>query len=77
MHNYTKISLRTVYVLVHTFDIICLSETYLNSETSTDDQNLEIPGYYMLRVGHPSNDKRGGIYILYKTTLPLRVLNIS
>ena len=42
-HNYTKISLPTAYVLVHNFDIICLSETSLNSETSTDDQNLEIP----------------------------------
>ena len=43
-HNYTKISLLTAYVLVHNFDIICLSETYFNSETSTDDRNLEIPG---------------------------------
>ena len=36
-HNYTKISLLTAYVLAYNFDIICLSETYLNSETSTDD----------------------------------------
>ena len=53
-HNYTKISLLTAYVLVHNFDIICLSETYLNSETSTDDQNLVIPGYCLLRADHPS-----------------------
>ena len=76
-HNYTKISLLTAYVLVHNFDIICLLETYLNSETSTDDQNLEIPGYCLLRADHPSNNKRGGICIFYRTTLPLRVLNIS
>ena len=43
----------------------------------TDDQNLEIPGYYMLRTGNPSNNKRGGFSIFYKSTLPLRVLNIS
>ena len=76
-HNYTKISLLTAYVLVHNFDIICLSETYLNSETSRDDQNLEIPGYCLLRADHPSNNKRGGVCIFYRTTLPLRVLNIS
>ena len=76
-HNYTKISLLTVYVLVHNFDIICLSETYLNSETSTDDKNLEILGYCLLRADHPSNNKRGGVCIFYMTTLPLRVLNIS
>ena len=52
-HNYTKISLLTAYVLVHNFDIICLSETYLNSETSTDDQNLETLGYCLLRADHP------------------------
>ena len=76
-HNFTKISLLTAYVLVHNFDIICLSETYLNSEISTDDKNLEIPGYYLLRPDHPSNNKRGGICIFYRTNLPLRVLNIS
>ena len=31
----------------------------------------------MLRAGHPSNNKRGGVCILYNTTLPLGVLNIS
>ena len=31
----------------------------------------------MLRADHPSNNKRGGVCIFYKTNLPLRVLNIS
>ena len=75
--NFTKISLLTAYVLVHNFDITCLSETYLNSEISTDDQNLEIPGYYLLRADHPSNNKRGGVCIFYRTNLTLRILNIS
>ena len=77
-HNYTKISLLTAYVLVHNFGIICLSETYLNSGTSTDDQNVEIPGYCLLLADHlSSNNKRGGVCIFYRTTLPFRVLNIS
>ena len=74
--NYTKISFLTAYVLVHNFDIICLPETYLNSEISTDHRNVGIPGYYMLRVDHPSNNKRGGVCIFYRTTLSLRVLNM-
>ena len=77
VHNFTKISVLTAYCLVRNFDIVCLSETYLNSETSTDDKNLEIPGYYLLRADHPSNNKRGGVCIFYRTNLPLRVLNIS
>ena len=63
--------------LVHNFEIICLSETYINSETSLNDRNLEIPGYYMLRGDHPSNNKKGSVCIFYRTILPLRVLNIS
>ena len=76
-HNYIKISLLTADVLIHNFDIICLSETYLNSEISTDDQNLKILGYYLLHADHPSNNKRAGICIFCRTTLLLRVLNIS
>ena len=51
---WTKLFNLTAYVLVHNFDIIYLSDTYLNSETSTDDKDLEIPGYYFLRADHPS-----------------------
>ena len=77
VHNYTELYLLTAYVLVHNFDIICISETHLNSKTSKDDQNLETPGYSTLHADHPSNNNTGGICIFYRTTLPLRVLNIS
>ena len=76
-HNYTKISFLTAYVLVHNFDIICLSEMYFSFETSADDQNFEMPGYSMLRVDHLPNNKRGNVCIFYRTTAPLRVLTIS
>ena len=76
-HNFAKISVLTAYILVHNFDIICLSERYLNSKTSTHDKNLEIRGYNLLRTDHPCNNKRGGLCIFCRTTLPLRVLNIS
>ena len=32
-HNFIKVSVLTAYNSIHKFDIICLSETYLNSET--------------------------------------------
>ena len=71
-----KISLLKAYITVHKFDIICLSETYLDSSTRHDDENLEIPGYDIARADHPTNTKRGGVCIYYKKCLPLRVLNI-
>ena len=71
-----KISLLKAYITVHKFDIICLSETYLDSSTRPDDDNLDIEGYDIARADHPTNTKRGGVCIYYKICLPLRVLNI-
>ena len=59
---------------IHKFDIICLSETYLDS--SIDDASLEISGYYLTRSDHPSNKKRGGICIYFKNLLPLKVTGV-
>ena len=43
-HNYSKVSLLKAYPIVHKFDIVCLSETYLHSNTALDNDNLEIFG---------------------------------
>ena len=75
-HNYPKGFLLKAYVAIHSFDIICISETYLDSNTSPDDNNLEISGYNLIRSDHPSKNKRGGICIYYKHFLPLRILNV-
>ena len=64
-HNFAKLSLLRAYMSVHKFDIICLSETYLDS--SIDDENL---------ADHPSNKKRGGICIYYKNFLPLKLTGV-
>ena len=58
-HNFIKISLLRAYVSTHNFDILCLSETYLDSNISSNDNNLTIPGYDLHRADHPSNVKRG------------------
>ena len=65
------------YIAIHKFHIICLSETYLDSSTTSDDDNLAISGYNLIRSNHPSNNKRGGVCIYYKNFLPLRVLSIQ
>ena len=45
------------YIAIHKFDIICISETYLDSSTPSDDSCLEISGYTLVRTDHPSNNK--------------------
>ena len=54
-----------------------LYETYLDSNTPLDDDNLEISGYILVRSDHPSNTKGGGVCLYYKNNLALRVINIG
>ena len=65
-HNYIKVSLLRAYISTHKFDEICISETYLNSNTSDGEDNLKLAGYNLIRADHPSNTKRGGACIYYK-----------
>ena len=41
----------------HIFDVIVISETYLDSDTSDNDDNLKIAGYNLIRADHASNTK--------------------
>ena len=53
-----------------------LSETYLDLNTPSDDNNLEISGYSLFHLGNSSNNKRVVALIYYKSYLPLRIRNI-
>ena len=74
--NFIKISLLKTYIATHKLDVICLSETYLDSSISNDDYNLEIPCYDLFRADHPSNTKLGGVCVYY-FYLPLKILKIQ
>ena len=76
-YMFTKVSLLSVYISVCKFDIICLSKTYVNSEIPSDYENLEIPGYNLVREDHPSNSKRGGVCVYCKSSLPFRVISVK
>ena len=65
--------LLTAYNLLHNFDIICISGSYLFSS----DDNLNITGYNMVRADHPSGNRRGGVCIYYKESLPIKMLIIN
>ena len=60
------------YVSLHDFDVVCISETYLDSNTALDDENLEIAGYNLLSADHASNGKRGGVCV----SLALRLIDV-
>ena len=77
VHNFIKLSLLRAYISINKIDIICLSETYLDSSISSDNDNLELPGYNLVRADNPTNTKRGGVCIYYHNSLPLKVIDIQ
>ena len=68
-HNMMKLSSIAAYNTIHKYDFICISETYLDSSVRTDDRDILINGYNIIRADHPSNNKRGGVCIYYRECL--------
>ena len=69
--NFIKFPLLESYIATHKFDIICLSETFLDSSLSDDDPRLNLKGYSLIRSDHPNDIKQGGVCIYYKNHIPL------
>ena len=59
--DFLKVKLLTAYNVMHKFDIICICESYLNSDTSPSNDKLNIPSYKMFRADHPSGNRRGEV----------------
>ena len=56
-HN--KLSMLEVYNIAHKYNVICISESYLDPPVPLDDNSLSLNGYNVTRADHPSNVKRG------------------
>ena len=69
-HDSTKISLLQAYITQHNYDVICLTETFLNS-ILRDDNRITINGYNLIRSNHPGDSKKVGVRICYKEHIPL------
>ena len=63
--------------LVDKYDFLCVSEAFLNSSFESNDKNLMIEDYNLIRSDHPSNTKRSGVCICYKKSLAVRTVNIT
>ena len=73
-HNLSRLPQLKVYISMYKHDLICLSETYLDS--STPDSLLEIDTCNLVRADHLNNIKRGGVCIYYKESLTVRVISL-
>ena len=70
-YKFIKVSLLQILAVTNGYDIIYLTETFLDSSVENDDDRISIPGYNLLCADHPSNTKRGGACIYYKDHLPI------
>ena len=57
------------------FDIVCLSKLFLIPKFLL--MMNQIPGYSIARIDYPSNIKHCGVYVYYKTSLPLKLLHMK
>ena len=62
---------------MHKYDLICISETYFDSLVESDDDDLRINGYKLIRMDYPLNTKRGRLCMYYKEALVVKVITIS
>ena len=48
-HSFIKVSLLQALAVTHNYDIVCLSETFLDSSVSNEDERIRIEGYNFCR----------------------------
>ena len=67
-----KVKLLEAYNAVNTFDIIRLSESFVDFSILTENNNLNINGYKMVRADHSNNVKRICVCAYVREFLPVR-----
>ena len=65
------------YNTIHNYDFICISETYLDFSVPKDDRDTLINGYNLIRADHPSNSKRGVVWIYYRESLAVKLVETN
>ena len=63
-HN--KLSLLATYHAINQYHILCISDTYLGSSVSVDENILSLQGYNLLRSYHLDDVKREGICMYFE-----------
>ena len=67
-HDFINLPLIEAYIATKIFDIVCLSETFLDSSIPNNGDRINIAGYSLLRADHPSNTKREVSVFIIKTS---------
>ena len=57
-YDSTKILLLQAYITKHHYDVMCITEAFLNSSVQSDYNRITIDGYNQVRSDHPSDSKK-------------------
>ena len=68
-HNFSKLSLLEAYDIPRKLDMICLSETLLDSSIPSNYERLYNKAYKLIRADNPSHSKKSSVGIYYKEVL--------
>ena len=69
-NDFQRVSLLEAHNSIFKYDIISLCETSLNEVTKVPENILR--GYNFISADHPSGEKKGGVGLFYKESLPLK-----
>ena len=67
---FSRINILIAHSAIYKYDIISLCETRLGIDENVPENML--PGYIYHPCNHPSGEKKGGVGIFYKDTLPIK-----
>ena len=54
-----------------------LSSIAAYNSVHSDDRDISINGYNLIRADHPSNNKRGGVCIYYRESLAVQLVKTN
>ena len=69
-YEFIRVSLIEAYNSIHTYDLIGIMETHLDS--TIDESKLSLNGYSFMKSNHPKNVKRGGVGLYVRDSFPTR-----
>ena len=69
--EFSRVSLLNAHNSIFKYDIISLCETSLSENEIVPENILE--GYHYYGCNHPSGEKKGGVGIFYKDSLPIKI----
>ena len=72
-----KVSLLKSFIVLHNFDFIHLSKTFLSPSVSSTPDSLNVDSYNIVRSDHPSGSKREGVCYYFMESFLFRILEIT